>query len=151
MYIGQWCLSPLQSRHLGTAHISCPIVFSWISSTFWNFSFSKVILVLGKARSCRMPNLGCRGAELLRWFDVSQANCTRCDAWEGALFWWSCQSTTAHFWILQIVSMEECSSLTKFDADLLLYPLSHFECDGHTVHILTQECLLSPLSSTVKL
>ena len=26
----------------------------------------------------------------------------------------------------------------KFDADLLLYLLSHFECDGHTVHMLTQ-------------
>ena len=25
----------------------------------------------------------------------------------------------------------------KFDADPLLYSLSHFECDGHTVHMLT--------------
>ena len=23
----------------------------------------------------------------------------------------------------------------KFDADSLLYSLSHFECDGHTVHM----------------
>ena len=30
----------------------------------------------------------------------------------------------------------------KFDADLLLYLLSHFECDGHTVHMLTQRHLL---------
>ena len=38
----------------------------------------------------------------------------------------------------------------KFDADLLLYLLSHFECDGHTVHRLTQWYLLPPLTSTVK-
>ena len=39
----------------------------------------------------------------------------------------------------------------KFDADVLLYLLSHFECDGHTVHMLTQLCLPPPLTSTVKL
>ena len=38
----------------------------------------------------------------------------------------------------------------KFGADLLLDSLSHFECDGHTVHMLTQWCLLPPLTSTVK-
>ena len=39
---------------------------------------------------------------------------------------------------------------TKFDGDLLLYSLSHFECDSHTIHMLTQWCLLPPLTSTVK-
>ena len=39
---------------------------------------------------------------------------------------------------------------TEFDADLVLYLLSHFECDGHTVHVLTQWPLPSPLTSTVK-
>ena len=32
----------------------------------------------------------------------------------GALLWWSCQSPVAHsraFWIIQIVSVEECSNL----------------------------------------
>ena len=38
----------------------------------------------------------------------------------------------------------------KFDANLLLYSLSYFECDGHTVHMLTQWNLLPPLTSTVK-
>ena len=33
-----------------------------------------MILVLGKARSCRVPNLGCRGAESPGWFDVSLKN-----------------------------------------------------------------------------
>ena len=39
----------------------------------------------------------------------------------------------------------------KLDADVLLYLLSHFECDGHTVHMFTEQCLLLPLTSTVKL
>ena len=38
----------------------------------------------------------------------------------------------------------------KFDADSLFYSLSHFECDGHTVHLLTQRRLPPPLASTVK-
>ena len=38
----------------------------------------------------------------------------------------------------------------KFDADSLLYLLGHFECDGHTVHMLTQQHLAPPLTSTVK-
>ena len=38
----------------------------------------------------------------------------------------------------------------KFDADSLLYSLSHFECDGHTVHMLTQQHLPPPLTSRVK-
>ena len=38
----------------------------------------------------------------------------------------------------------------KFDANSLLYSPSHFECNGHTVHTLTQY-LLPPLTSTVKL
>ena len=38
----------------------------------------------------------------------------------------------------------------KSDADSLLYSLSHFECDCHTLHMPTQWCLLPPLSSTVQ-
>ena len=39
---------------------------------------------------------------------------------------------------------------TKLDADSLLYSLCHFECDGHTVHMLTRWHLLVPLTSTVR-
>ena len=39
----------------------------------------------------------------------------------------------------------------KFDGVSLLFSLRHFECDGHTVQILTQRRLLTPLTSTVKL
>ena len=38
----------------------------------------------------------------------------------------------------------------KFDAGSLLYLLSHFECKGHMVYMLTQQHLLPPLASTVK-
>ena len=37
----------------------------------------------------------------------------------------------------------------KSDADVLLYLLSHFECEGFTIHMLTQWCLLPALTSTV--
>ena len=39
---------------------------------------------------------------------------------------------------------------TKFDADLLFCLLRRFECDGCNVPMLTQQCLLPPLTSTVK-
>ena len=38
----------------------------------------------------------------------------------------------------------------KFDADSLVYLFSHFECDSHTVHMLTQSHLSPLLTSTVK-
>ena len=37
----------------------------------------------------------------------------------------------------------------KSDVDSLLYLLSHFDCDGHTEHMLTQGRLPPPLTSTV--
>ena len=39
---------------------------------------------------------------------------------------------------------------TTFDADSLFYMFSHFECYGHTVHMLTQWPLMPPLIRTVK-
>ena len=103
LYIGQWCLSPLQSRHHGTSH-SCNhhqlppcyffqnLVDGPKSLPFkGNFSF-------GRGKSDRAPNLGCREVESPEWFDVSQKNCRRCDAWAGTLssLWWNCQSPVAH-------------------------------------------------------
>ena len=118
-------------------------------------SLSKVILVWGKARSGGAPNLGCRGG-WVTWviWCFTKKLCTRREAWVGVLSWWSCQPPAAH----------SCSLLNhpnsfhggmfklnaKFDADSLLYLLSHFERDGHTVHVLTEWHLLPPLTSTVK-
>ena len=68
--------------------------------------------------------------------------------------WWGYQSPVAHSCTL----LNHLNSFhtgmfklnAKFDADSLLYSLKHFGCDGHTVHMLTQRCLLPPLTSTVK-
>ena len=78
----------------------------------------------------------------------------RCDALVGALLWWSCQSPVAHrFGFLNHLN-SFCGGLlkhnTKVDAELLLYSLTHFEYDGHTIYMLTQWHPLPPLTSTVK-
>ena len=176
LYIRQWCLSPLQSRHRGTSH-NLPSVSSTVQNTLQNpllelssaapsyfpeshqwseiYSLSKVILVLGKARSCRAPTLGYMGVEPPGRFNVSPQNCTRHDVWAGVLLWWSWQSPVAHSCSLLNYPSRLCGGIfklnAKFDADSLLYSLSHFECDGHTGHMLTQWHLPHPLPSTVKL
>ena len=75
-----------------------------------------MILVLGKARSCRMPNLGWRGAGSPQWFDVSQKN----PAWDIMHNQVCCHDEVANhqlpvaaaFWIILIVSAEKCSNWT---------------------------------------
>ena len=119
-----------------------------------------VISVLRKARSCSVPNLGCRGTESPRWFDVSpkisawDVIYAKIYAWVGMLSWWSRQSLVAPNCTSES-SNSFCGGMfeliTKVDADLLLYLLSYFESNGHTVHMLTQQCLLPPLTSTMKL
>ena len=96
--------------------ISCPI--SWISLTAWNlFPLSKVILVLGKARSCRTPNLGCRGPESPRWLDFLPKNSAP-DVMHEQVH--CCDEAANHqlliavaFWVIWIVSAGECSSLMQ--------------------------------------
>ena len=89
-----------------------------------------------------------------------QKNSSRGDAWVGtlswvgALLWWSCQSPVA----LSCGLLNHPNRLrwgmfkltAKFGADSLLYSLSHFECNGHPVHMLTRWCLPPPLTGTVK-
>ena len=89
---------------------------------------SKVILVLGKAKNCRAPYLGCRGC-WVTWVICcfTKKLCVRCDAWVGMLSWWSCQSLVAHSCGL----LNHLNSFhggmfklnTKFDANSLLYSL----------------------------
>ena len=118
-------------------------------------SLSKVILVLAKAKSHRAPNLGCRGAESPGWFDVSPKNSTQDMMHEQEC----CGDEAANhqvpiavaFWIMHNFHRKMFKLNTKFHADSLLYLLSHFECDSHTVHMLSQKCLPPPLTSTVKL
>ena len=102
-YIGQWCLSPLQSRHLGTSH-SSPNRHQLLHRIFLNLleglkslPFQRWFLVLGKARSHRAPNLRCSGAESPGWFAVLPKKlCRRCYAWVGALLWSSSRSLVPH-------------------------------------------------------
>ena len=59
--------------------------------------------------------------------------------------------STTSFWIIRIISKVECSSLKQnFDADSLLYSLSHFECNSHTVHMLIQQHLPPSLNTKVQ-
>ena len=116
-----------------------------------------MILVLGKARSYRTPNLGCGGAESPGWFDVSAKNspqdmtheqvCCPDEAASNPL------PTAVAFWIIRIVSMEECSSLMQ--------NLMQIHCSTYSVilNVLATQytCSLNgehglppPLTSTVK-
>ena len=76
-------------------------------------SLSKAILTLGKARSRRETNLGCRGADRPGW----------CDALPKISLHENCR-------------MGRCIVMMK-----LICSLGHGECDGHTVHKLSHERL----------
>ena len=116
-------------------------------------SFSKVILVLGKAKSHRVPNLCRRGAESPGWFGVSSKH----SAWDLTHKQVRCRDETANHRCTQLRPSESSDSFCrgmfklngKFDTDSLLYWLSHLECNGHTVHMLTQQHLPPPWTSTV--
>ena len=121
----------------------------------WNLFPFKVSFSFGKSQK----STGCQiwaAGDWVTWviWCFAKQLCRRCDARAGPLPWWSCPSPVAH----------SCSLLNylnsfhrgmfklnaKFDADSLLFLFSHFECDGHTAHMLTQWCLLPPLTGTVK-
>ena len=92
-------------------------------------SLSKVILVLGKTRSHRVPNMGYRGAESPGWFDVSPKNSAQdlmheraCCCDEAANYQ---LPVAAAFWIIPIFSAEEYLSLTQ--------NLMQIHCSTHSV------------------
>ena len=80
-------------------------------------SLSKVILVWGKGRSPRVPDLGWEVGCWVIWFDVSPKNSVRDVMHEQV----HCREEAANlqlpiavaFWIIQMVSMEGCSSLMQ--------------------------------------
>ena len=122
LYIRQWCLNPLRSRHLGTSHSSpspLPLhIFLNLINGQSEISFlSKVILVLAKAGSHRVSNLGHRGTESPGWYEVLPKNSARDVMHE----WAPCHDEAAShqfliaeaFWIIGTVSMEECLNLMQ--------------------------------------
>ena len=160
LHLGQCHLSPFESRHLGTSHSSpshhqLPQLY-FPESHWWSeiSSLSKVILVWEKPDIAGSQIWAVGG--LSHWVIgcFTKKPCTRHDAWLYILSWWICQSLVAHSCDL----LNHPSSFhgvifklnTKSDANSLLSSLSHFECDDHTVHMLTQWCLPPPLTSTVK-
>ena len=123
LYRGWWCLSPFQSRQLGTSH-SSPNHHQLPHHNFLNLhqqsetsSISKVIFVWGTDRSCRTTILGYRGSESPGRFDVSP----KYSAWAVIHERVRCHDEAANhqlpitvaFWIIWIVSTEECSRLTQ--------------------------------------
>ena len=129
--------------------ISCPTLFSWISSMVWNLFPFKGDFSFGKSQKSLGTKSGLQRGWVtwVIWCFIKNLY-MRHDAWVGALLWWSCQSPVAHSCGLP----NHLSSFfggryklnTNFDADSLLYVLSHFECNGHTVHMLTQWHLPPP-------
>ena len=91
-------------------------------------SLAKVILFFGKARSRRVPNLGCRGTESPGWFDISPKN----SAPDMMHEWVHCLNEVAShelpiavaFWIIWIVSMVERSSLMQNLMQILCFTCS---------------------------
>ena len=149
MYIGQWHLSPLQRRNLGTSHTS-PNYHQLPHHIFLNLI------------DCLINTL-----PVQRWFwfremsEVAGSQIWIVGGWTTWVIWcftknsvldkiyeWAhCHDEAANhqlpiamaFWIIWIVSRRGMSKLnTKFYADSLFYSLNHFECDGHTVYMLTQ-------------
>ena len=134
----------------------------WWSETSF---LSKVILLLGKSRSCWAPNLASRKAEGWITWEIWCFTHTHTHTqnplhylWcmSGCVVsWWSCQSPVAHsFGLLNHLNSFFGAMFkhnTKFNVGSFLYLLSHFGCDSHTRHMLTQQCLPPPLTSTVKL
>ena len=95
--------------------ISCPVVFSRISTVIWNLFSLKDYFTFWKAWSHRVPNLGCRGAESPGWFEVSPKYSAQDMMQEQAR---CCDEAANHqvpivaaFSIIRIVSEEKCSSL----------------------------------------
>ena len=133
-------------------------LFYFLESHLWPkiSSLSRVIVVLGKSRSHRAPNLGYRGAESPGWLNVLP----KISAWDVMHEWAYCPDEAANhqlpmavvFWIIQIVSTEEYSKLMQ--------NLIQIKCSTCSVilNAMATQCTCSldgfylpPLTGTVKL
>ena len=119
-------------------------------------SLSKVILVLGKPKvtARQVWSVGGGGTESPGWFDVSPKNSAR-DVMCKRVH--CCDKAASHQLPIAVAlthpkgfhgGMFKLNEICN--ADSLLYSLSHCECGSHTVHMLTQQHLPTPLTNTVK-
>ena len=119
--MGQW--HPFKVGALGPhtvlpVAISCPILFSWISSMVWTLFPLKGNFSFGKSQRSQGNNYGLRRGRVAQmiWYFTKKLY-TRRDARAGMLLWWSCQSPGVHSCSLLIhpnsSHMEECSSFME--------------------------------------
>ena len=122
LYTGQWHLSPLQSRHLGTSHTSLNLhqlsccIFLNLNDSMKSLPFQRWFYFGEK------PEVA--GRELWAAGGLSHLGdlmfCTK-TAWDVMHEWAHGHDEAANhqlpiaaaFWIIWIVSMERCSSLTQ--------------------------------------
>ena len=133
LYIGQWHLSLLQSRHLGTSH-SSPNRHQLPRRTFLNLtdglkslSFQRWFWFWEKPAVTGHLIWAVEGLNHLDDLMFHQKTLRR-DAWAGTLLWQSCHHQlpiAAAFWVIQIVAIEECFSLTQ--------DLMQIYCSVHSV------------------
>ena len=144
LYIGQWHLSRLQSRHLGTSHSSpsCHqlphLIFLNLIDGVKSLPFQRWFQFGEKPEVTGHQIWAVEGWVPWVIWCFTKNLCTRRDAWARALSWWSCQSLVAHsFGLLNHPNSFPGGMFklnAKFDADSLLSLLSHFECDRHDTH-----------------
>ena len=77
--------------------ISCPVVFSWISSMVWNLFPFKGDFSFGKSQKSQGAKSGFEQGWVtwVAWC-FSKNLCMTRDTWGGTLSWWSCHSPVAH-------------------------------------------------------
>ena len=75
--------------------ISCPFIFSWVSSVVWNLFPFRGDFSFGKSQKPQGTNL-----DYQRIWCFAKILCVRRDAWAIALLSWSCLSPVAHTCIL---------------------------------------------------
>ena len=160
LYTGQWCLSSLQNRCLGTSHSSPNChqlphrIFLNLINGLKSLLFQRWISFWGKPEI-----IGHQIWAVEAWVTRVIWCFTKNSAWDvmleqGVLSWWSCQSPVAHSFSFLNHSNSFCIGVfkfkTKLDVDSLLYLFSYFECNSHTIHMCTQQHLPPPLTSRVK-
>ena len=123
VYIGQWCLSSLQSRHLKTSHSSpnhpklphC--IFLNLTDGLKSLPFQRWFYFWEKPKVRESQIWAVAGPESPGWFDVLPKN----SAWDVIHERARCHDEAANHqlpiavasWIIQIVSTEEHSSLMQ--------------------------------------